>query len=59
MRPVGKISARCLALMLAASLGLATDATAKAKKSHPSAAITLESAGPEAITGRISSDVGA
>jgi hypothetical protein len=59
MRPVRKLSVLCLALVLAVSLGLATEAAAKTKKSHPGSAITLESVGPDAITGRISSDEGA
>jgi hypothetical protein len=57
MPAVGRTTLLCLALTLGMILGVATDAGAKAnRKIHPSSAVGLESVGPDAVNGRVSSD---
>ena len=56
MRSIRKATLACLALVLALSLVPAAGAAAKAKKSHPGSAIALDSVGPDAVTGHVSSN---
>jgi hypothetical protein len=56
MRSIRKALLLCVPLLVALSLVPAAGAAAKAKKSHPSSAIAVESVGPDAVTGHVSSD---
>lgn len=59
MRTITKITAACLALVIAAGLGLAVDAGAKkkGKKKHVATHIALQTVGADGITGRVKAKV--
>src|SRR3954453_11305266 len=57
MPSVGRTSLLCLLLALGMILGVATGAGAKTRtKTHTSSTAAVESVGPDAVNGRVSSD---
>jgi hypothetical protein len=55
MRPIGRISVLCLALVLVVSLGVTAEAIAKkTKKTREASQVTVQAVGPNGVTGRVS-----
>jgi hypothetical protein len=54
MRPIRRISALCLPLVLVVSLGVTAEAIAKKTKTREASQVTVQAVGPNGVTGRVS-----